>query len=97
MKIDSLMTQNSRKRSVGVYPQRSRLQGCRTAWHSPAINAGATIAVVTIEVSGQTNHDSNGDGMVTNLKPNTTYYWKVVADDGKGGLTESDDYSFTRG
>ncbi|MCC6545172.1 MAG: choice-of-anchor D domain-containing protein, partial [Nitrospirae bacterium] len=32
---------------------------------------------------------------VTNLKPKTTYYWKVVADDGKGGMTESDDYSFT--
>lgn len=34
---------------------------------------------------------------VTNLKPNTTYYWKVVADDGKGGMTESDDYSFRTG
>ena len=34
---------------------------------------------------------------VTTLKPNTTYYWKVVADDGKGGMTESDDYSFTTG
>ena len=34
---------------------------------------------------------------VSNLKPNTTYYWKVVADDGKGGVTESDDYSFKTG
>jgi uncharacterized repeat protein (TIGR02543 family) len=26
-----------------------------------------------------------------------TYYWKVVADDGKGGVTQSDTYSFTVG
>lgn len=32
-----------------------------------------------------------------NLQPITTYYWKVVADDGKGGTTESDTYSFTTG
>lgn len=32
-----------------------------------------------------------------NLQPNTTYYWKVMADDGKGGITESNTYSFTTG
>ncbi len=34
---------------------------------------------------------------VGKLLPNTTYYWKVTADDGKGGVTESDTYSFTTG
>ncbi len=32
---------------------------------------------------------------VSNLQFNTAYYWKVVADDGNGGQTESDTYSFT--
>ncbi len=32
---------------------------------------------------------------VTGLKPGTTYYWKVVADDGKTGTAESDVWSFT--
>jgi hypothetical protein len=32
---------------------------------------------------------------VSSLKGGTTYYWKVVADDGKGGRTESDIWSFT--
>jgi len=31
---------------------------------------------------------------VSGLKPGTTYYWKVVADDGKGGRTESPVWSF---
>ena len=47
VKIGSLRTHGFIKRSVGVYPQRSRMQGCRTAWHSPAINAGATSNIVT--------------------------------------------------
>lgn len=34
---------------------------------------------------------------VENLQTGTTYYWKVVADDGNGGVTESDIYSFTTG
>jgi photosystem II stability/assembly factor-like uncharacterized protein len=32
---------------------------------------------------------------VSGLNAGTTYYWKVVADDGKGGRTESDIWSFT--
>jgi hypothetical protein len=31
---------------------------------------------------------------VTGLAANTTYYWKVVADDGKGGLATSETFSF---
>lgn len=31
------------------------------------------------------------------LKSNTTYYWKVVADDGQGGITESETRTFTTG
>ncbi len=34
---------------------------------------------------------------VSGLSSNTTYYWKVVVDDGKGGVTESSTYSFTTG
>jgi len=32
---------------------------------------------------------------VNDLKNGTTYYWKVVAEDGKGGETESDTWHFT--
>lgn len=32
---------------------------------------------------------------VTGLKTGTTYYWKIVADDGSGGVTESQVQSFT--
>ena len=32
---------------------------------------------------------------VTDLQPGTTYYWKVVADAGSGGATESVTWSFT--
>ena len=32
---------------------------------------------------------------VSGLKSGTTYYWKVVADDGKTGTAESDIWSFT--
>jgi hypothetical protein len=32
---------------------------------------------------------------VSNLQHSTTYYWKVVADDGNGGQSESDLYTFT--
>jgi Purple acid Phosphatase, N-terminal domain/Abnormal spindle-like microcephaly-assoc'd, ASPM-SPD-2-Hydin len=31
---------------------------------------------------------------VTGLAANTTYYWRVVADDGKGGLASSETFSF---
>ncbi len=31
---------------------------------------------------------------VTGLTSNTTYYWKVVADDGKGGVASSETFSF---
>lgn len=32
---------------------------------------------------------------VGNLDPLTTYYWKVISDDGRGGLTQSEVQSFT--
>ena len=35
------------------------------------------------------------DHSVAGLKANTTYFWKVTADDGKGGTTESVIGSFT--
>ena len=31
---------------------------------------------------------------VTGLDPSSTYYWKVVADDGQGGVSESDTFTF---
>jgi hypothetical protein len=33
--------------------------------------------------------------LMSGLKSATTYYWKVVADDGKGGIVESPVWSFT--
>ncbi|HBI24599.1 MAG TPA: hypothetical protein DDX84_10455, partial [Nitrospiraceae bacterium] len=53
--------------------------------------------------SGGGNGNKNGsdnksyESYTINLQPNTTYYWKVVADDGEGGVTDSDTYSFTTG
>jgi hypothetical protein len=54
---------------------------------------------------GDGNGGGNGDGdgdpvviithTVTGLDPLTTYYWKVSADDSRGGITESDTWSFT--
>ena len=38
--------------------------------------------------------ETNLSHTVTGLKPATTYYWKVSADDGNGGITESDVRSF---
>jgi len=38
--------------------------------------------------------NKNYESYTINLQPNTTYYWKIAADDGKGGVTESDTYSF---
>jgi len=32
---------------------------------------------------------------VTGLNPGTTYYWKVTANDGRGGVTDSVVWSFT--
>jgi len=43
------------------------------------------------------NNNKNYESYTVNLKPNTTYYWKVAVDDGKGGVTESDTYSFITG
>ncbi len=34
-------------------------------------------------------------GEVSKLEPNTTYYWKVVADDSNGGKSKSETWSFT--
>ncbi|WP_129409098.1 fibronectin type III domain-containing protein [Marinitoga lauensis] len=39
--------------------------------------------------------DYEGTSYSINLEPGETYYWKVVAKDGKGGVTSSDIYSFT--
>ena len=47
VKIGSLRTHGFIKRSVGVYPQRPRMQGYKSSVHSPAINAGATSNIVT--------------------------------------------------
>ncbi|HIE64950.1 MAG: hypothetical protein ABGX83_03295 [Nitrospira sp.] len=33
--------------------------------------------------------------IVSALKPGNIYHWKVIADDGKGGITESDPRTFT--
>ncbi|HEY8541931.1 MAG TPA: PQQ-binding-like beta-propeller repeat protein, partial [Pseudothermotoga sp.] len=41
------------------------------------------------------NHSSTTYTLTTALEYNTTYYWKVVAKDGKGGTNTSDVYSFT--
>jgi len=42
-----------------------------------------------LPADGETSH------VVTGLLNDTTYYWKVVTDDGLGGTTESEVYSFT--
>jgi len=47
---------------------------------------------------GGGNAPSTTDGMsyqVPGMSPGTTYYWKVAADDGKGGIAESAVWSFT--
>src|SRR6185369_14703729 len=41
-----------------------------------------------------TTNASQVSSTVTGLTANTTYYWKVTADDGKGGLATSDTASF---
>jgi hypothetical protein len=43
----------------------------------------------TTQVTADMTHQASG------LSSGTTYYWKVVADDGKGGLTSSATWSFT--
>ena len=43
----------------------------------------------------ESNVNNSYESYTVNLQPNTTYYWKVSADDGKGDVTESDTYSFT--
>ena len=46
-----------------------------------------------------TDNPQPGEGesgaTVPGIQEGTTYYWKIVADDGNGGLTESDVWSFT--
>ena len=39
--------------------------------------------------------DLEESSKLVNLEPDNTYYWKVVAKDGKGGITESPVWSFT--
>jgi hypothetical protein len=43
----------------------------------------------TTQVTADMTHQASG------LSSGTTYYWKIVADDGKGGLTSSATWSFT--
>ncbi len=50
-----------------------------------------------VENNNSGNKVYNESYSIDKLLPDTTYYWKVVADDGKGGMTESDTYTFTTG
>ena len=51
--------------------------------------------------SGGGNQDDKGQAQeeasytITGLAEGTTYYWKVVADDGNGGRSESETWTFT--
>ncbi|GEM_PF-1979448 len=52
------------------------------------------------DTSGEFTSVFSNDNVVTysqftDLQPNTTYYWKIVAKDNKGGVTEGDKWSFT--
>ncbi len=68
-------------------------------------STGASIIVFTTTmmlVSCGGDHNDNAPApadqlshSVSGLTPGTTYYWKVVADDGKGGATESAVWSFS--
>jgi hypothetical protein len=40
---------------------------------------------------------TEGQFTVTGLTPGTTYYWKVVADDGRGGTSSSETRNYTTG
>jgi hypothetical protein len=65
----------------------------------------AMLIVVTLLLMGVSFVACNGDDgggvpaemthTVTGLTPGTTYFWKVVADDGRGGQTSSEIRSFT--
>lgn len=55
----------------------------------------ATLMAGMLFVScGSDGNPSDVSYTVSGLSPSTTYYWKVVADDGKGGTTESEIRSF---
>lgn len=84
---------------VGI-PGLSRKRGKMGLFVIIVIVAGVVIVSCGSGGSGVGDNpppESGGAYKVENLKPNTTYYWKVVADDGKGGATESNIYSFTTG
>lgn len=62
------------------------------------IAALTAMAAMTLASCGSDLGDNKGDKVVyevTDLEGNTTYYWKIVAYDGTGNLTESSVYSFT--
>ncbi|RJR14703.1 MAG: hypothetical protein C4581_13535 [Nitrospiraceae bacterium] len=64
-----------------------------------------TVSMILVSCSGSGNGSSSSSSVtssvnlqnhtVTGLNSNTTYYWKVTADDGKGGTTDSETRSFT--
>jgi hypothetical protein len=55
------------------------------------------VAMACGELPGTTPQPGEGESGSTapNLEGGTTYYWKIVADDGNGGLTSSDVWSFS--
>lgn len=70
--------------------------------------AGFLLAVVLLSGTLLTACDSGSDGgegagnpsadieeTINGLKPGTTYHWKVTAEDGNGGATDSETWSFT--
>ena len=62
------------------------------------ISAGALVSCGSGGGSRDSSSPDNGDQItrtVSGLKAGTTYYWKVVADDGRGGTTASGVRSFT--
>jgi len=57
------------------------LVGCGASGSNGSQPSGTSPAVVSRQVSG--------------LQTSTTYYWKVIANDGNGGVAESDVMTFT--
>lgn len=55
-------------------------------------SGGSSSSAPPTTTPGSSNQISH---TVTGLAPSTTYFWKVVADDGKGGLSSSETRSFT--
>ena len=69
-----------------------------TASRRKQIISMLAIVMVTLMFSGCDNSGITIDQVsviVNDVQPNSTYYWKVVADDGNGGLTSSPVWSFS--